>query len=207
MSSKHSLLALGLGVVLSALGVFSIPAIGQEGSDVVAEIGGRAVTADDLLQKEGSKLLQARYKYYVSERDALEQYIDDEVLQAEARKESVTVDELLKRHVAVSVEAPTEEQLRFYFEGVQTDEPYDIARPKIIDTIHQIRMNKAKAAYITELRGEFGVVVELNQPTGRVDAGNDPRLGPEKAPVQVVEFADYECPYCQKVSDDLMRLR
>jgi protein-disulfide isomerase len=206
MSSKHYLLALGLGVALSALGVFSTPAIGQEGTDVVAEIGGHAVTSDDLLQKQGSKLLQARYKYYVAERDALEQYIDDEVLQAQARKESVTVDELLKRHVAVSVQEPTEEQLRFYFEGVQTDETFDIARPKILDTIHSIRMAKAKAAYITELRGQFGVVVELNQPTGRVEAGNDPRLGVEKAPVQVVEFADYECPYCQKVNDDLRRL-
>ncbi|MGA8272318.1 MAG: thioredoxin domain-containing protein, partial [Candidatus Sulfotelmatobacter sp.] len=26
-------------------------------------------------------------------------------------------------------------------------------------------------------------------------------------PVQIIEFADYECPYCQKVSDDLKRIR
>jgi len=206
MSSKHSAIALGLGVALGALGVFSIPAVSQD-STVVAEIGGHTVTADDLLQKEGSKLLQARYKYYVAERDALQQYIDDQILEMQAQKESITVDELVKRHVSVSVLEPTEDQLRFYFEGVQTDEPFDIARPKIIDTIHQIRMNKAKEAYITQLRGEYGVVIELNQPTGKVEVGNDPRLGSEKAPVQVVEFADYECPYCQKVSDDLTRLR
>ncbi len=207
MLSKHSLLAFGLGAILSTSVFYSTPAVAQDGSNVLAEIGGHTVTADELLQKEAGKLLQARYKYYTAERDALEQYIDDQVLAMQAQKESITVDELLKRHVSVSVQDPTEEQLRFYFEGVQTDESYDIARPKIIDTIHQIRMNKAKVAYVTELRGEYGVVVELNQPTGHVDAGNDPRLGSEKAPVQVVEFADYECPYCQKVSDDLTRLR
>src|SRR5271170_6599574 len=131
MSSKHSAIALGLGVALGALGVFSIPAVSQD-STVVAEIGGHTVTADDLLQKEGSKLLQARYKYYVAERDALQQYIDDQILEMQAQKESITVDELVKRHVSVSVLEPTEDQLRFYFEGVQTDEPFDIARPKII---------------------------------------------------------------------------
>jgi protein-disulfide isomerase len=204
MSSKHSLIALGLGLALAA---FSIPAVGQDGSSVVAEIGGHAVTADELLEKQAGKLLQARYKYYLAERDALQEFIDNQLLELQAKKESVSVDELLKRHVSVNVQEPTEDQLKFYYEGVQTDEAYEIARPKIIDTIHQLRMNKARETYITALRSDYGVVIELNQPTGHVDVGNDPRLGPEKAPVQVIEFADYECPYCQKVSEDLARLR
>jgi protein-disulfide isomerase len=204
MSSKDSFIALGLAVAFSA---FSIPALGQAGSDPVAEIGGHVVTADDLMHKEAGKLLQARYKYYLAERDALEQFINDQLLEMQAQKESMTVEELLKRHVSVNVKDPTEDQLRFYYEGVQTDETYEVARPNIIETIHQLRMAKAKETYITSLRSEYGVVVELNQPTGKVEAGNDPRLGPEKAPVQVVEFADYECPYCQKVSDDLKKLR
>ena len=204
MSIKHSLVALGLGLTLVAL---AIPAFAQDGPNVVAEIGGRAVTADELMEKEAGKLLQARYKYYLAERDALQQFIDDQLLEMQAKRESVSVDELLKRHVAVNVQEPTEDQLRFYYEGVQTDEAYEIARPKIIDTIHQLRMNKARDAYITSLRADYGVVIELNQPTGHVDVGDDPRLGPEKAPVQVVEFADYECPYCQKVNEDLARLR
>jgi protein-disulfide isomerase len=203
MSSKHLMIALGLGF---ALGMFCNSAVSQD-TTVVAEIGGHPVTADDLLQKEAGKLLQARYKYYVAERDALQEYIDNELLEMQAKKESITVDELLKRHVTVSVQEPTEDQLRFYYEGVQTDEAYEIARPKIIDTIHQLRMNKAKEAYVTDLRAQYGVVIELSQPTGKVEVGSDPRIGPEQAPVQIVEFADYECPYCQSVSGDLKRLR
>jgi protein-disulfide isomerase len=41
----------------------------------------------------------------------------------------------------------------------------------------------------------------------QVEVGNAPRLGPQNAPVQIIEFADYECPYCQKVNDDLARIR
>jgi protein-disulfide isomerase len=203
MSCKHLMIALGLGFALTT---FCNSAVSQD-TTVVAEIGGHPVTADDLLQKEAGKLLQARYKYYVAERDALQEYIDSELLEMQAKKESITVDELLKRHVTVAIQDPTEDQLKFYYEGVQTDEAYEIARPKIIDTIHTLRMNKAKEAYITDLRAQYAVVVELSQPTGKVDVGNDPRLGPEKAPVQIVEFADYECPYCQSVSADLTRLR
>jgi protein-disulfide isomerase len=204
MLAKHTLIALGLGI---AMGAFSIPAVGQNDAGVVAEIAGRKITADELEQKQAGKLLQAKYKYYLAERDALDQFIEDQLLELQAKKEGVTLDELFKRHVAVNVPEPTEDQLRFYYEGVQTDESYESARPNIISTVHQLRTKKARDAYIAELRGEYGVVVELDQPSAKVDVKDALRLGSEKAPVQIIEFADYECPYCQKVNDDLRRLR
>jgi protein-disulfide isomerase len=204
MSTKQTMIALALGI---ALGAFSIPAIGQNDSGVVAEIAGRKVTAEELEYTQAGKLLQARYKYYLAERDALEQFIDDRLLEMQAKKEGVTLDELLKRHVATNVPEPTEDQLRFYYEGVQTDEPYEKARSNIIDTVHQLRTKKARGAYIGELRAQYGVVIELSQPSAHVEVGNAPRLGPENAPVQIIEFADYECPYCQEVNEDLRRVR
>ncbi len=204
MLTKHALIALGLGI---ALGAFSIPAVAQNDSTVVAEIAGRKVTANELQEKQAGKLLQAQYKYYLAERDALDQFIDDQLLEMQAKKESVSLDELFKRHISVNVQEPTEDQLRFYYEGVQTDELYEKARTNIIDTVHQLRMKKARDAYIAELRAQYGVVIELSQPVAHVEVGNAPRLGPENAPVQIIEFADYECPYCQQVNEDLARLR
>src|ERR1035438_6513000 len=204
MLTKQTLIGFGLGMALCA---FSVPAIGQADSNVVAEIAGRKVTADELEDKQAGKLLQAKYKYYLAERDALDQYIDDQLLEMQAKKEGVTLDELFKRHVAVNVPEPTEDQLRFYYEGVQTDEPYETARPNIIATVGQLRTKKVHDAYIAELRGQYGVVVELAQPSAHVEVGTAPRLGSDKAPVQIIEFADYECPYCQKVNEDLGRLR
>jgi len=204
MLTKQTLIGLGLGIALFA---FSVPAIGQADSNVVAEIAGRKVTADELEYKQAGKLLQAKYKYYLAERDALDQFIDDQLLEMQAKKEGVTLDELFKRHVAINVPEPTEDQLRFYYEGVQTEESYESARPHIIETVHQLRTKKARDAYIADLRGQYGVVVELSQPSAHVEVGNAPRLGSETAPVQIIEFADYECPYCQKVNEDLVRLR
>jgi len=204
MSTKNSLIALGLGIALCG---FSISAFGQTDSQVVAEIAGRKVTAEELQQKEAGKLLQAQYKYYLAERDVLEQYIGEQLLELQAQKEGVTVEELIKRHISSTLKEPTEDQLRFYYEGVQTDESYETARANIIDTVRQLRMKKARDAYIADLRGQYSVVVELSQPSARVEVADDPRLGSESAPVQIVEFADYECPYCQKVNEDLARIR
>lgn len=204
MKVKYALLALGLSI---SAGTLSIPVAGQTNSTVVAEIDGQKVTVDELEQKEAGKLLQAKYKYYLAERDALDQLINDQLLELQAKKEGVTVDELLKRHITSTIPEPTEDQLRFYYEGVQTDESYESARPHIIDTVHQLRLKKAKEAYLTDLRAQYGVVVELSQPSAHVEVAGAERLGSEKAPVQIIEFADYECPYCQKVNPDLDKLR
>jgi protein-disulfide isomerase len=203
MSFKLVLMVLGLGTVFGA----TLPAIAQENSNVVAEVAGRKITTEELEQKEAGKLLQAKYKYYLAERDALEQFIDDELVEMEAKKEGVTLDELFRRHVSSNIPEPSEDQLRFYYEGVQTDESYESARSHIIDTVHQLRLKKAHDAYIADLRGRYSVVVELNQPSANVEIAGAPRIGSETAPVQIVEFADYECSYCQKVSSDLLKIR
>ena len=72
MLNKYAVITLALGTVLGAL---SIPAVGQDDTGAVAEIAGRKVTAEELEHKQAGKLLQAKYKYYLAERDALDQFI------------------------------------------------------------------------------------------------------------------------------------
>ena len=183
MSIKRSPIALGLGIVLC---IFSIPAVGQNDSSVVAEIAGRKVTADELEQKQAGKLLQAEYKYYLAERDALDQYIDDQLLELQAKKEGVTLDELFKRHVASHVPEPTEDQLKFYYEGVQTDESYESARSHIIDTVHELRTKKGaggiscRAASAIWRRRRVGPAQRPRGRCGLSAAGSGERSGPDR---------------------------
>jgi hypothetical protein len=204
MSKSCYVMALGLGMALS---MFSNLAVAQEDAGVVAEVGNQKLTETQLQEKEAGKLLQARYKYYLAEREALDHLIDQQVLDMQAAKESLSVEDLLKKHVTVSAKDPTEDQMKFYYEGLGSEEPYEAMRGKILESVHEMRMSKAKADYITSLRDQFGVVVELGQPSAKVDITNAFRLGPKDAPVQLIEFGDFECPYCQKVHVELARLR
>jgi protein-disulfide isomerase len=205
MVSSRICMALGLGMAL-VLGSKPVAAV-DDGSTVVAEIGGHKITLADLDQREAGKLLQARYKYYLAQRDALDHLIDEQLLQLRAQRENVSVEELLKRHVESQIQEPTDEQLRFVYDTVATDQPFEAVRGKLLETAHQLRLKKARGAYLESLRSEYGVVVELSQPSAQVETENAPRRGAQNAPVQIVEFADYQCPYCQKVNPDLSKLQ
>jgi protein-disulfide isomerase len=204
MRKSGNLIGLGLAIALMAV---APTLFGQDASTVVGEIGDQKVTMGELQQKEQGKLLQARYTYYLAERDALNDLIDNALLEKQANREGVSVDGLIAKHVTDNLKAPSEEQLRFYYEVMNTDQPYEQVREKIVQSLRELRLSNARANYISSLRSQYGVVVELSEPSAQVDVANAFRIGSQGAPVQLVEFADYECPYCQKVYSDLNALQ
>jgi protein-disulfide isomerase len=197
---------LALGTVLGLLST-GIMAAQNDASTVVAEVGGVKITMGDLEQQESARLLSAHYEYYQAETKALNDLIDKKLLEQKAKSENLTVDELIKRDISSQVKDPTEDQMKVFYEGLETAQPYDAVREKILEKIRDVRTQKARAAYIKALHAETTVAVLLAPPHVDVDTQNALSLGPEKAAVTLVEFADYECPYCQKVAPDVKKLK
>jgi protein-disulfide isomerase len=202
--------------LLWTIGLFSLTSIvvaqtGSEGSSggsaVLVEIGGKKLTLADFEQKRPVGLFQARNAFYQAERKALDEYIDEYLLEQQAQKEKVTVEQLLERHVTSTLPGePSEEALRVYFEGVDTTETYEAVRDKILDAIRQRRIAKAKSAYVQSLRSAANVGVYLTPPRALPVLRETPQRGMANAPVVIVEYADYECPYCQQGQPDLDKI-
>jgi protein-disulfide isomerase len=196
---------LTVGISLSLL--ISRASAGSEDSMVVAEVAGDKLTRADLEQKEASNLLQARYQYYLAERTALDQLVDDHLLEIQARREHISVEQLFGREVTQKIKDPTEEQIEIFYEGMQSDKTYAEMRPEILKSIRQLRMTKARTAYLKSLRSQASIHIALTAPTAQVGPDDAPLRGPKNAPVVIVEFSDYECPYCQQIHPQLKQLQ
>ncbi|MBV8551358.1 MAG: thioredoxin domain-containing protein [Acidobacteriaceae bacterium] len=174
---------------------------------MLAQVDGTKITFADVEQKRSGSLFQARNSYYQVERKALDEYIDQYLLERQAQKEKVTVDQLLEKHVKSTLpKDPSEESLRVYYEGVDTTEPFEAVRDQILDNVRQRRFERARTAYIQSLRREANIAIMLAPPRTNISLNNTPVRGPQTAPVVVVEYADYECPYCQQIDPVLLKL-
>jgi protein-disulfide isomerase len=182
-------------------------AAAEQSGAVVAEVGGQKITLGEFEQKEAGNLLQARYQYYLAERKVLEQLVDDELLKKEASRQNLTVEQLLDREGKSKVKDPTEDQIQVYYEGLNSNEPYETVRQKVLDHIREIRQNRALSAYMRGLHERESIHVTLAPPTAEVALGSAPLRGTRAAPVVMIEFADYQCPYCQKVHPELQKLQ
>jgi protein-disulfide isomerase len=206
MKTAHiaSLLVMGLSLTAATL-MYGQAA--QESLQVVARVSGADLTLTDLQHEEGGKLLQAEYQYYLNERKALEELIDNKLLRDEASKKNLTLDQLLEKEVYKAVKDPTEDQLEVYYEGMDSQEPYQAVREDVLQHIRELRRTKARTAYVEELRKQAKINVMLMPPTAEVNVSKAYTHGSESAPVVLVEFADYQCPYCQKVNPQIQQLK
>jgi protein-disulfide isomerase len=204
MSVLKMLVRFALGAILLWVGAGR--ALAQNDSTVVAEVGGVKVTLGELEQQESAKLLSAHYQYYQAQSNALAALIDKKVVEQKAKSENLTVEQLIDRDIKSQVKDPTEDQMKVYYEGLETDQPYETVREKILDKIRQLRTDKVRAAYVKELRSHTSVTIALAPPRANVEVADNQVLGPKTAKVTLVEFADYECPYCQKVAADVKKL-
>jgi protein-disulfide isomerase len=200
--TSRILILLSLACSLS----FAAPPEPDRGS-VIAEVDGARITLGDFEAKRPEALFQAKNAYYEAEKKAIDGFIDDYLLQRQAEKENVTVEELLKRHVNNAIaKDPDDGALRVYYEGIDTTEPFEAIRPKILEHVRQRRLEKAKTAYLQSLRSQAALTVTVEPPRAVISLDRTPLRGPANAPVMLVEYADFECPYCQQVEPELNKL-
>ena len=193
--------------LLVSLWMLGAMATGQSSSgEVVAEVNGTKITRAQVEKEQASKLLQARYQVFMAEQKALEDLIDNRLLEMEATRQHLTVDQLVNREITSKVKDPSEDQLQLYYEDTNSTDPYEVVRGKIIELIRQRRTVKVRAAYLQQLRSQANVLITLAPPVVDFALGDAPRLGRADAPVKLVEFADYECPYCIKVHPSIVKL-
>lgn len=178
-----------------------------DSSVVLAEVNGNKLTLADLEQKRAAGMFQARTNYYEAQRKLIESLVDESLLEQRAKKEGLTVEELLDRHVDKAIaKDPPEESLRVYYEGIDTTESYEVMRSKIIDAIRQRRLAKAKNAYVQSLRAQAPMIIRMAPPRAPIAMKNVPVRGAGSSPITMLEFADYECPYCQQIQPILDRI-
>lgn len=176
-------------------------------TSVIAEVDGTKFTLSEFEGKRPQALFQARNTFYESEKKAVDEFIEDYLLERQAQKENLTVAALLEKHVNNAIaKDPDDAALRVYFEGIDTTEPFEAIRPKILEHLRQRRLAKARTAYIQSLRSEAKISVNVAPPRTSVSLERTPVRGPVNARVTLVEYADFECPYCQQMQPDLNKL-
>jgi protein-disulfide isomerase len=178
-------------------------------SDVVATIGGEPFTARELEEAAGSRLFQVRTQQYQAQRQILDEEIGKRLLDREAAARKVTVEELLKQEVEAKVPPVTEAEQKAFYEqnkarfGTATEAE---AMKRIEAGLRQQRARDRQAELVEGLRAKANVRVLLDPPRLAVDAAGNPSRGPADAPVTIVEFSDFQCPYCSRATSTIKKL-
>ena len=84
--------------------------------------------------------------------------------------------------------------------------PLSEVRQQIVSALKSPKIAQAREAYLAKLRQQSSVKVLLEPPRLSVKIGDASQRGPSKAPVTLVEFSDFQCPFCRRVQPTLAQI-
>jgi len=174
----------------------------------VATVAGQAISDDDLTPSIQGQLLRLRTQEYELKKKALDSLIEQKLLDVAAKNKGISTEKLLQQEVNAKVPDPNDAELQGYYlaQKERLNRPFDEAKEQLRQGLKQAEVQQARQDYLKGLRASGDVVVLLAPP--KVQVGFDPaRLrGNPKAPVMIVEFSDFQCPYCHQVEPTLKAL-
>ena len=180
------------------------------GEQVVAEGDGVRITIADLDRAAAGELQRLRDQEYEVRKKALDELIVQKLVEKRAAARGITAQDLMREEVDRKVPSPTPAQIQEIYDrnrdrvGGRSRE--EVA-PQIASSLSQQWIAERAQAFSRELRESANVKVLLEQPRAEVPvvAGAQVR-GPAAAPVTIVEYSDYLCPYCQRAEETVAKV-
>lgn len=204
-ASTTALIALALALATPARA-----AAATDSGPVLAEIGKHKITQPEVDAKIKLQLYDAR-------KGALDQMVDDYLLQQAARKDKLSVADYLKREVDDKAAAQVSDATakKFYDENkdkipaLKSAGAYDKIKDRLVAALRQRDAQQQHEQLMARLRKDGGAKILLEPPHVNVNlgAGGHPTLGPKDAPVTVIEFGDFQCPFCKRSEDAVKAIR
>lgn len=197
-------------MLLMALGL-AVAAQTPTKGEPLAELDGEAITAEEVEKAIAAQLAKLEEQIYNLKRQQVEALIAERILAREAAKRGVTVQALLDAEVTTKVALVTEQEIETFYQTNKARLKGDEAalQEQIRAHLQNQKLAARRGAFVQSLHSQANVVVRLKAPAVfRAEVGVDgaPFKGPATAPVTIVEFSDFHCPFCQRVLPTLTQL-
>jgi protein-disulfide isomerase len=185
------------------------PLIAQSSDSIVASGNEVTITLKDVDKAIVTQVDPLLRQLYALRRAALENLITSRILENEARKRKTSVESLRQQLMTGEISVTNSQvetaylQNAAFFGAMSPDEAKERLR---LDLENQVRMKYYRTG-LESLKKNANVRILLDQPDVlTLDDGISPRRGAPNPVVTIVEFSDFECPYCRSVQPTLTQL-
>ncbi|MFN2452781.1 MAG: thioredoxin domain-containing protein [Pyrinomonadaceae bacterium] len=176
-------------------------AYAQSEEKVVAVVNGRKITQKEIDSSVISQLLPLQQQIYALRKATLENLILRAILEEEARKRGIAVEELRKQLTGGKAEVLTGEVEKLYLENAAVfgSMSPDEAKEKLrLDLESQARIRNYHEA-LSRLKEKSRIEISLEEPKllSVMNGDGASSIGSKEAAITITEFSDFQCPYCR----------
>jgi protein-disulfide isomerase len=167
-----------------------------------ATVGGEPITIDQLDEQASSELMRIRQQEYQIRLTTLQSMIQDRLLADEAKARGVDEAALLKTEVVDKSPAVTDDDAQKFYDTNKArmgGRSFDDTKADILKMLAQQKQSARRGEFLSELQAKADVKILLDPPRVVVKLPDTaPTIGPADAPITMIEWSDYQCPFCKR---------
>lgn len=193
-------------------GILFSPAAAQNDAQVttVAEVDGGRISLKDLKETSGEPLARLEEQVYQLKHGKLEQMIDDLLLEREAQHRNVPLPTLIDVEITAKAAEVTSQEIHSVYElnKSQLQKPEAEVAEQLRSLLREQKIATRRHEFARSLRAKAKVTIYLDPPIPfRAHVGMDgPSRGAPDALVTIVEFEDFQCPFCKKAQETVQNV-
>ncbi|MEI7703777.1 MAG: DsbA family protein [Deltaproteobacteria bacterium] len=177
----------------------------------VAKIGTDVISTKELEESVKAELKkldqQFQEQQYQLKRQALDTMIMKRLVEAKAKAAGKSPEEFVQAEVLARIPPITDAEVQQVYDAAKAQgrdlPPVAQVKDTIVRYIQQQKAQAAAQGYYDKLKADAKVEILLpayRPPRQQVEA-KGPSRGPATAPITIVEFSDFECPYCGRAEE------
>lgn len=194
---------------LAALLVISCSKKRDDTKQVLAVVGGEKITLGDLqtkypeLEKQLFRLEENAFRY---KEMYLNDLLENRLIDLESKKRGVQANDLVNQEIRSKITPVTDQEVETF--GKDKNIPKD-QMAKLKDRVKQYLVSQreadARKAFADSLKQKYDVKVKIKKPKQMAKVkieidSTDAVKGNKSAKVTVVEFSEFQCPFCKRAS-------
>ena len=174
-------------------------------TEAVATVGGAEITLAEVDDKAleqpvsnfgSAKLSQALYE---ARRAALDEIVATRLIDAAAKAQGIERAALIEKEITSKIPPVSDTDIATWYQANQgrlQGAPLEQVKQPIRAFLTQERMQGIRSVYLDSLKTKTSVRVMLDPPRQKVSSANSPSKGSANAPIELIEFSDFQCPFC-----------
>jgi len=167
----------------------------------LATVGKKTITRAEVEKQAATELQELEQQRYDAMRQGLDSLIAQALIEQEAASLNIKPEQLIQREVLAKTPPPTDAEIQQVYEenkGQLGGASLDSVKDRIVEFLQAQKSEQRRAVYLDELKKKYKTTIALKPPKIEVGKGTTPLRGKKDAPVTIVMFSDYECPFCKR---------
>ena len=195
--------------ILMTIVALAAAGVAHAAEDVAATVGTTAITRSDLEKHVKPRLIEIDNERYEALKEGLDELVAEELFKQEAAARKISPEQLEAQEITAKAGDPSDAEIQQVYDANKAQlqgQTLETVKPRIVEFLKEQKGAARKAAFIEELKGKYKTTVNLKAPIIEVGTGGRPEKGPKDAPVTMIVFSDYECPFCRRAEETVEKV-